>query len=93
MIAKLVSFQEKTREQRELELIPKVTEAISLGVNVIEDAFEKLDTNIDNSDSDDEDTSYRVDPILEAKVGQLFIPPSSLTRTPPTEWILSLRLR
>ena len=60
--------QEKTREQRESELIPKVTEAISLGVNVIEDAFEKLDTNIDNSDSEDEDASYRVDPILEAKV-------------------------
>ena len=62
-------FQEKTREQREGELIPKVTEAISLGVNVIEAAFEKLDTNIDNSDSEDEeDTSYRVDPIFEAKV-------------------------
>ena len=45
-----------------------MTEAISLGVNVIEDAFEKLDTNIDNSDSEDEDASYKVDPILEAKV-------------------------
>ena len=63
-------LQEKSREQREAELIPKVTEAISLGVNVIEEAFEKLDTNIDNSDSEDdeEDASYKVDPILEAKV-------------------------
>ena len=46
-----------------------MTNAIALGVNVIEEAFEKLDTNIDNSDSEDEeDASYRVDPILEAKV-------------------------
>ena len=54
-------MQEKSREQREAELIPKVTEAISLGVNVIEEALEKLDTNIDNSDSEDdeEDASYR----------------------------------
>ncbi|XP_052763862.1 WASH complex subunit 2-like isoform X2 [Mya arenaria] len=59
---------EKTREQREAELIPKVSEAIRLGVDVIEQAFEKLDTNIDdNSDSEDEDESYHVDPILEAK--------------------------
>ncbi|WAR16383.1 WASC2-like protein [Mya arenaria] len=46
---------EKTREQREAELIPKVSEAIRLGVDVIEQAFEKLDTNIDdNSDNDEE---------------------------------------
>lgn len=37
-------------------------------MDVIEKAFEKLDTNIDNSDSE-EDESYKVDPILEAKVG------------------------
>jgi hypothetical protein len=52
-------------------LIPKVSEAIRLGVEVIEKAFEKLDTNIDNSDSE-EDESYHVDPILEAKVTFIF---------------------
>lgn len=64
----LFFLQEKTREQREAELIPKVSEAIRLGVDVIDKAFEKLDTNIDNSDTEDEDESYHVDPILEAKV-------------------------
>ena len=46
-----------------------MSEAIKLGVDVIEKAFEKLDTNIDNSDSEDED-DYRVDPIFEAKVSK-----------------------
>ena len=47
-----------------------MSEAIKLGVDIIEKAFEKLDPNIDNSDSED-DESYRVDPILEAKVTNL----------------------
>ncbi|ESO83145.1 hypothetical protein LOTGIDRAFT_133932 [Lottia gigantea] len=60
--------QEKTREEREAELIPKVTAALKYGVDVIDQAFEALDTNVANSDSeDDEDVNYRVDPILEAK--------------------------
>ncbi|CAG2227261.1 FAM21 [Mytilus edulis] len=61
--------QEKTREQREAELIPKVSEALQLGIKVTEEAFEALDSNVVNSDSeDDDDTNYRVDPILEAKL-------------------------
>lgn len=62
-------FQEKTREQREAELIPKVTEALKYGIDVIDQAFEKLDTNVADSESEDEDSNYKVDPILEAKVG------------------------
>lgn len=62
-------LQEKTREQREAELIPKVSEALQLGIKVTEEAFEALDSNVVNSDSeDDDDTNYRVDPILEPKV-------------------------
>ena len=61
--------QEKTREQREAELLPRVTEALKLGTNVIDVAFEKLDTSAVDSDSEDEDSGYRPEPILEAKVG------------------------
>ena len=43
---------------------------MSLGLNVIDTAFEKLDMNAANSDSDEDetDTGYRTDPILEPKV-------------------------
>jgi hypothetical protein len=45
-------------------LIPKVSEALQLGIKVTEEAFETLDSNVVNSDSeDDDDTNYRVDPI------------------------------
>ena len=37
-------------------------------MDVIDKAFEKLDPNVDDSETDDDDESYRVDPILEAKV-------------------------
>ncbi|KAL5013278.1 hypothetical protein ScPMuIL_007548 [Solemya velum] len=59
--------QSKTREKRESELIPKVKEALKLGVNVIDQAFEFLDTNAGNSDSDDEEGTYKVGLLLEAK--------------------------
>ena len=61
--------QEKTREQREAELIPRVTEAIHLGLNVLDTAFEKLDIKEAVSDSDeDDDSPYRPEAPLEAKV-------------------------
>ena len=59
--------QDKTREQREAELIPRVTSALKLGIDVVDSAFEKLDTAVVDSDSEDED-GYRGEPILEAKV-------------------------
>ncbi|XP_052085774.1 WASH complex subunit 2-like isoform X2 [Mytilus californianus] len=75
--------QEKTREQREAELIPKVSEALQLGIKVTEDAFEALDSNVVNSDSeDDDDTNYRVDPILEAKDPYINRPLPYLIGTP-----------
>ena len=60
--------QEKTREEREAELIPRVKEALTLGINVIDEAFEQLDSHVADSDSEDDETAYRVDPLLEAKV-------------------------
>ncbi|KAK3087963.1 hypothetical protein FSP39_012876 [Pinctada imbricata] len=59
--------KEKTREEREAELIPRVQEALKLGIDVIDKAFDQLDSHAADSDSEDDDTAYRVDPILEAK--------------------------
>ncbi|XP_041473372.1 WASH complex subunit 2-like isoform X11 [Lytechinus variegatus] len=58
----------KSREQREAEVIPRVIKALTLGINVLDTGFEHLDANAGNSDSEDEDPTYKaVDPILEAK--------------------------
>ncbi|KAB5581811.1 hypothetical protein PHYPO_G00179930 [Pangasianodon hypophthalmus] len=59
--------QEKTREQKEAELIPKVQEAVNYGLKVLECAFEQLDVKVGNSDSEDEEAADRVEPILEPK--------------------------
>ncbi|XP_058241911.1 WASH complex subunit 2A isoform X2 [Hemibagrus wyckioides] len=59
--------QEKTREQKEAELIPKVQEAVTYGLKVLESAFEQLDIKVGNSDSEDEEAADRVEPILEPK--------------------------
>ncbi|XP_059373884.1 WASH complex subunit 2-like [Carassius carassius] len=59
--------QEKSREQKEAELIPKVQEAVNYGLRVLESAFEQLDIKAGNSDSEDEETLEKVEPILEAK--------------------------
>ncbi|XP_048862429.1 WASH complex subunit 2 isoform X2 [Brienomyrus brachyistius] len=59
--------QEKTREQKEAELIPKVQEAVNYGLKVLESAFEQLDIKAGNSDSEDEEAIGRVEPILEPK--------------------------
>ncbi|KAM9344686.1 WASH complex subunit 2 [Symphorus nematophorus] len=59
--------QEKTREQKEAELIPKMQEAVNYGLRVLESAFEHLDIKAGNSDSEDEEVSDRVEAILEPK--------------------------
>ncbi|XP_066548868.1 WASH complex subunit 2 isoform X2 [Amia ocellicauda] len=59
--------QERTREQKEAELIPKVQEAVNYGLRVLESAFEQLDIKAGNSDSEDEEVIDRVEPILEPK--------------------------
>ncbi|KAL2083608.1 hypothetical protein ACEWY4_021381 [Coilia grayii] len=61
------SEQEKTREQKEAELIPKVQEAVNYGLQVLDSAFEQLDIKAGNSDSEDEEATDRVEPILEPK--------------------------
>ncbi|KAM9726555.1 WASH complex subunit 2 isoform 3-T3 [Menidia menidia] len=59
--------QEKTREQKESELIPKMQEAVNYGLKVLESAFEHLDIKAGNSDSEDEEATDRVEAILEPK--------------------------
>lgn len=59
--------QEKTREQKEAELIPKMHEAVNYGLSVLESAFEHLDIKAGNSDSEDDDLTDRVEAILEPK--------------------------
>ncbi|XP_075467149.1 WASH complex subunit 2C isoform X3 [Ascaphus truei] len=59
--------QEKTREQKEAELIPKVQEAVRYGLQVLETAFEQLDIKAGNSDSEEEELNERVELILEPK--------------------------
>ncbi|XP_067935792.1 WASH complex subunit 2-like isoform X2 [Watersipora subatra] len=60
------SKKEKTKEEVEGELIPKISQAVSLGLNVLETAYEKLEVNIDDGDSDD-DEPYQGEPMLELK--------------------------
>jgi WASH complex subunit FAM21 len=45
-----------------------VSEALKFGIDVIDQAFEKLDTHVADSDSEDEEGGYAVDPLLEPKV-------------------------
>ncbi|XP_066456693.1 WASH complex subunit 2C-like isoform X2 [Eleutherodactylus coqui] len=59
--------QEKTREQKEVELIPKIQEAVNYGLQVLETAFEQLDIKAGNSDSEDEEVNERIELILEPK--------------------------
>ncbi|XP_061490756.1 WASH complex subunit 2A-like isoform X2 [Rhineura floridana] len=58
--------QEKTREQKEANLIPKIQEAVNYGLQVLDSAFEQLDIKAGNSDSEEE-TNERVELILEPK--------------------------
>ena len=38
-----LDLQEKTREQREAEVIPRITEALRNGINVMDNAFVTLE--------------------------------------------------
>ncbi|KAJ7324490.1 hypothetical protein JRQ81_017510 [Phrynocephalus forsythii] len=58
--------QEKTREQKEADLIPKIQEAVNYGLQVLDSAFEQLDIKAGNSDSEEE-TTERMELILEPK--------------------------
>ncbi|KAJ7401010.1 WASH complex subunit FAM21C [Pitangus sulphuratus] len=59
--------QEKTREQKETDLIPKIQEAVNYGLQVLDSAFEQLDIKAGNSDSEEEESNERVELILEPK--------------------------
>ncbi|XP_078284803.1 WASH complex subunit 2 isoform X3 [Rhinoraja longicauda] len=58
---------ERTREQKEAELIAKVQEAVRHGLRVLDSAFEQLDIKAGNSDSEDEETAERAEHLLEPK--------------------------
>ncbi|XP_064786988.1 WASH complex subunit 2-like [Oncorhynchus masou masou] len=60
-------YSTKTCEQKEAQLIPKVQEAVNYGLMVLDSAFEQLDIKAGNSDSEDEEATDRVEPILEPK--------------------------
>ncbi|XP_061856842.1 WASH complex subunit 2A isoform X2 [Colius striatus] len=59
--------QEKTREQKEADLIPKIQEAVNYGLQVLDSAFEQLDVKAGNSDSEEEESNERIELILEPK--------------------------
>ncbi|XP_035753178.1 WASH complex subunit 2C isoform X1 [Egretta garzetta] len=59
--------KEKTREQKEADLIPKIQEAVNYGLQVLDSAFEQLDIKAGNSDSEEEESNERVELILEPK--------------------------
>nr|XP_042907354.1 WASH complex subunit 2 [Parasteatoda tepidariorum] len=57
---------EKTKEQREAEMLPKIVKALELGMSVLDKAFNKINVN-EISDSEDEDMSSEGRTILEPK--------------------------
>lgn len=61
-------LKEKTREQKEADLIPKIQEAVNYGLQVLDSAFEQLDIKAGNSDSEEEESNERMELILEPKV-------------------------
>jgi len=61
-------LKEKTREQKEADLIPKIQEAVNYGLQVLDSAFEQLYIKAGNSDSEEEESNERVELILEPKV-------------------------
>lgn len=66
-------LKEKTREQKEADLIPKIQEAVNYGLQVLDSAFEQLDIKAGNSDSEEEESNERVELILEPKVQRLVL--------------------
>lgn len=64
----LLLLKEKTREQKEADLIPKIQEAVNYGLQVLDSAFEQLDIKAGNSDSEEEESNEKVELILEPKV-------------------------
>ncbi|KAK3804199.1 hypothetical protein RRG08_012079 [Elysia crispata] len=74
--------KDQTREEREANLIPRVISALKLGVDVIDSAFERLDTTVVDSDSEEEDNAYKAEPILEARDPYITRPMPYLIGTP-----------
>ena len=49
-------------------MISHIKAAITLGLNVLDSDYDKLDVNVANSESEDEETTARQDAIFEPKV-------------------------
>ncbi|KAI0228495.1 WASH complex subunit 2C [Lamellibrachia satsuma] len=73
---------EKTKEERSAALIPRIKDAMALGLQVLDEAFEKIDVNEANSESEDEDAAYVTEAILEPKDPYLSRPLPYLIGTP-----------
>ena len=65
----MIIYKEMTKEERNAALIPRIKGAMSLGLEVLDAAFEKIYVNEANSESEDEDSTSPTDAILEPKVG------------------------
>lgn len=61
-------LQEKTKEEKESELIPKISSALNFGLAVIDSDFIKLELDPNDSDSDDDDVVLGAESLLEPKV-------------------------
>jgi WASH complex subunit FAM21 len=60
---------EKTREQIEAEVIPRITSALQFGLDVLENAFDKIEVAEDerSSDEEGEGRAQSAEPLLEPK--------------------------
>jgi hypothetical protein len=62
--------QERSKEDREAELILHIKEAVGLGLKVLDSDFDKLDVNVGDSESEDETSVRAAELIFEPKVSK-----------------------
>ena len=68
------SVQERSNEERETDLISRIKKAVSLGINILDSDYDRLDLNVANSDSEDDSSAAKMANVLyESKVGSFFI--------------------
>ncbi|XP_035207398.1 WASH complex subunit 2-like isoform X2 [Stegodyphus dumicola] len=58
---------EKTKEQKEAEMLPKIIKAVELGLSVLDQAFDKINVNEISDSEDEEELSSEGRTILEPK--------------------------
>jgi len=64
-----VSLQELSKEERDTVLISRIKEAVGLGLGVLDSDYDRIDINVDNSDSEDESPAVKsANVMFESKV-------------------------